>query len=557
MNIRDTLNRLAATCFAADLPEYDWKTLRLFRDSGAGKVLLIRLAVATVLMACGLFFATGGVIWYILLSLSVLVSGYDYLAATIVCLLSKKFLHNAVWITVCMIATVAAGAPVDAAAFMILYRIAALLVGYVTDRTIQTLSDAAGGEIQSSAEFAAPRWIGYIRPIGIVLAVLVFAVQLWLKEVAATVALRSALCVLVIAGPCSLFVSIPLTWYCAVNGAYTSHVLFRSCRAMRRLLRVRSVALDDNGASSGDLPKLVSIKSDRLSPELLLKLAAHAEYRSSSRTARAILAAYNGPLAPELIDKALDIPECGTEVYIRNLRICVGTRELMILKGIFIPDEDLAEEYVVYVAIADQYAGKLLLREVSNTDATPAVQDLRAGGVRSVTLFSNAQNESVSNIAKALKAEQLYCKCTPEEKVQILYDIQSALPESESLLYIERDCASHPEHSPADVDVCMISEDNSGPFDADILILGEDLQLVPDAIETSVWVNSLCREHFLISAVVKLLLIILAVLGYCTVWFAVVLDGAAALGTLLLSIRAYGFDQPHRRVKDYLPKFKS
>lgn len=557
MNIRDTLKRAAATCFAADLPQYDWKTLNLFRDSGAGKSLLIRLAIATVLMACGLFFTAGGVLWYILLILSVLAAGYDYLAAAILCILGGKPLRSAVGLSVCMIAVIAAGAPVDAAAFMILYRIVTLLIGYVTDRTIQTLADAAGGEIQSSAEFAAPKWTAYLLPASIILAVLVFAIQLWLKEATAAVAIRSALCVLVIASPLSLLAAVPLTWYCAVNGAYANHVLFRSCRAMHKLLRVRSVALDDRGAASGDLPKLVSIKSDHLSPELLLKLAAHAECRSHSRTARAILAAYNGPLAPELIDHALDIPECGTEVYIQNLRICVGTRELMILKGISIPDEDLAEAYVVYVAIADRYAGKILLQEVANTDAKPAVKDLRAMGVRSVTLFSSAQNESVSKIAKSLKAEQLYCKCTPEEKAQILYDIQSALPEGESLLYVDRDCVSHPEHSPANVDACMIFEENNGQFDADMLIMDGDLQLIPDAMETAAWVNTLCREHLIIAAAVKLLLVVLAILGYCTVWFAVVLDGASTLGTLLLAIRAYGFNKPHRRAKDYLPNFKS
>ena len=557
MNIRDTLTRMAATCFAADKTEYDWKTLNLIRDSGAGKTLLIRLAIATVLMACGLFFTVGGALWYILLILSALVAGYDYLAAAILCIMRGKILHNVVWLTVCMIAAVVAGAPIDAAAFMILYRIATLLVGYVTDRTIQTLSDAAGGEIQSSAEFAAPKWAAYVLPAGIILAVVVFIIQLWLKEATAAASIRSALCVLVIANPCALLAAVPLTWYCAVNGAYANRALFRSCRAMHSLARVRSVVLDDNSAASSDLPKLVSIKSDHLSPELLLKLAAHAEYRSNSRTARAILAAYNGPLAPELIDSALDIPECGTEVYIQRLRICVGTRELMILKGISIPDEDLSEEYVVYVAIAERYAGKILLKEVANTDAAPAVQALREMGVRSVTLFSNAQNESVTKIAKSLKAEHLYCKCTPEEKAQVLYDIQSALPEGESLLYVDRDCVSHPEHSPANVDACMISEENGGQFDADMLILDGDLQLIPDAIETAAWVNALCREGLIIAAAVKALLVVLALLGYCTVWFAVVLDGAAALGTLLLSIRAYGFDQPHRRIKDYLPNFKS
>jgi hypothetical protein len=57
--------------------------------------------------------------------------------------------------------------------------------------------------------------------------------------------------------------------------------------------------------------------------------------------------------------------------------------------------------------------------------------------------------------------------------------------------------------------------------------------------------------------VVKVLLLVMAELGYCTLWFAAVLDGAAALGTLLMAIRAFGFDKPHHRVRDYLPKVKS
>ena len=61
----------------------------------------------------------------------------------------------------------------------------------------------------------------------------------------------------------------------------------------------------------------------------------------------------------------------------------------------------------------------------------------------------------------------------------------------------------------------------------------------------------------MIGAAVKMLLLVMAELGYCTLWFAAVLDGAAVLGTLLMAIRAFGFDKQHHRVRDYLPKIKS
>lgn len=53
-----------------------------------------------------------------------------------------------------------------------------------------------------------------------------------------------------------------------------------------------------------------------------------------------------------------------------------------------------------------------------------------------------------------------------------------------------------------------------------------------------VGVRGICREHLVIGAAVKVLLLVLAELGYCTLWFAAVLDGAAVLGTLLMAIRA-------------------
>ncbi len=65
------------------------------------------------------------------------------------------------------------------------------------------------------------------------------------------------------------------------------------------------------------------------------------------------------------------------------------------------------------------------------------------------------------------------------------------------------------------------------------------------------------KQHLVIGAAVKVLLLVMAELGYCTLWFAAVLDGAAVLGTLLMAIRAFGFDKQHHRVRDYLPKIKS
>ncbi len=417
MNFQELLTRLSASCFAADRPDYDWKTLRLFPETGLDLVLIVRLAAALILCIVGAL--VHSVLRYVLLVLSVLAAGYDYLAAAIACILNRQVFRPAVLIIVCVIGTLAVGQPVDAAVFLLVYRVVSILIAVVTQHAQKTLKDAVGGEIHSTAEFAAPKWIRLSRAGWSVHCDFGCRARECAQVATVSRAIHAAMIVLFLSTPCALLVSVPLVWYSAVNGAYRCNVLFRSCRSMRALNAVRAVAVDE-GEGNSQLPKVVSVKSSQLTPEALLQLAANAESCSSSRTAHAICAAYTGPIRSEYLSNAVDIPESGVEVYIESTRVCVGTRELMILKGVDIPDADLTDGYVVYVSVGEQYAGKILLQEVVQSDTKPALKELRALGVHTVTLFSNASNDSVSENAKELQADHLHCKCSSEEKERLL-----------------------------------------------------------------------------------------------------------------------------------------
>ena len=554
MNLSEQLGVFAEMCFESDRPEYDPRRLKLFHNEGNSRVLLIRLCVAVVLMLVTLFFKTHNFLWYVVLIIAALVAGVDYFASAAACLLDRNYFNGSVSISLAILLAWISGNPLDAAAFIVLYRILTLSIVYITDRTADSLRDAVGSDLNASADLPAPDWLRWITPGGMILALVVLLLRWFVFRGGYSNAMRSAASILVIANAASLVFARSLTWFCAIGGTFRTGVMVRSARALKKTLQVKSVVLDDSSITDADLPALSSIKSTQLSPDLLLKLAAHAESSSESRTARAILAAYPDPIDSNLIDRALDIPDTGVEAYLNGLRVCVGTRELMILKGIKVPDEDITDDYVVYVSVANKYAGKFILKEGKSADTEAAMHEFRKLGIDSLTVFSGAQNDSVAGIARELKAEQLYAKLTTEEKTTKLTDMQTSLPREASVLYIERGSISHPKHSPADVDACMISPDNEGQFDADLLVLKDDLALVPDTLNAARWAQNLNVEAFGIGAIVKVILVLLALFGVTTMWFNIVLDGAALLSTLLLSVRAYSFDQPHKLLQDYLPK---
>ena len=554
MNYTEQLEHFTPMCFETDRPEHDPRRLKLYRDDGNSRMLLIRLCIAVALMLLTLFFKSHNFLWYVVLIIAALVVSFDYFASAAICLTERNFFNGSVCISLAILVAWISGNPLDAAAFMVFYRIIALMVGYVTDRTIQTLRDASGSEVNASADFPAPDWLRWVTPGGMILAAVILLLRLLVFRAGYSASMRSAAAILVIANGASLLFATSLTWLSTIAGTYKNGVMIRSARALNKMLNVKRVVLDDSSITDDDLPAVSSIKTEQLTPELLLKLAAHAECKSESRTARAILAAYPDSVNANLIEKFLDIPDNGVEAYVNGMRICVGTRELMILKGIKVPDEDITDDYVVYVSVANKYAGKLILKEGKRADTDSAIHEFQKQGISSLTVFSGAQNDSVASIARDLKAEKLYAKLTSEEKTSILTDMQTSLPREDSVLYIQRGSVTHPTHSPADLDVCMISPENDGQFDADLLVLQDDLALIPDMLGAARWAKNLCMEAFGIGAIVKVVLVLLTLFGVTTMWFNVILDGAALLGTLLLSIRGYSYDQPHKLLQDYLPK---
>ena len=554
MNYTEQLEHFTPMCFETDRPDHDPRRLKLYRDDGNSRMLLIRLCIAVALMLLTLFFKSHNFLWYVVLIIAALVVSFDYFASAAICLTERNFFNGSVCISLAILVAWISGNPLDAAAFMVFYRIIALMVGYVTDRTIQTLRDASGSEVNASADFPAPDWLRWVTPGGMILAAVILLLRLLVFRAGYSASMRSAAAILVIANGASLLFATSLTWLSTIAGTYKNGVMIRSARALNKMLNVKRVVLDDSSITDDDLPAVSSIKTEQLTPELLLKLAAHAECKSESRTARAILAAYPDSVNANLIEKFLDIPDNGVEAYVNGMRICVGTRELMILKGIKVPDEDITDDYVVYVSVANKYAGKLILKEGKRADTDSAIHEFQKQGISSLTVFSGAQNDSVASIARDLKAEKLYAKLTSEEKTSILTDMQTSLPREDSVLYIQRGSVTHPTHSPADLDVCMISPENDGQFDADLLVLQDDLALIPDMLGAARWAKNLCMEAFGIGAIVKVVLVLLTLFGVTTMWFNVILDGAALLGTLLLSIRGYSYDQPHKLLQDYLPK---
>ena len=88
-------------------------------------------------------------------------------------------------------------------------------------------------------------------------------------------------------------------------------------------------------------------------------------------------------------------------------------------------------------------------------------------------------------------------------------------------------------HSNASIDIRVSKK---GKY-ADALVDPSRLELFPETIGISKRVREICAENVFFAFIVKAILLFLALTGNCTVWFAIFLDFAAAIATILNTIR--------------------
>jgi Cd2+/Zn2+-exporting ATPase len=94
----------------------------------------------------------------------------------------------------------------------------------------------------------------------------------------------------------------------------------------------------------------------------------------------------------------------------------------------------------------------------------------------------------------------------------------------------------------ADVGIAMGGKGSAQAMEtADVVLMGDDIQKLPFALRLSVFANKLVRENIIFSLGSKLLVAVIAFLGYAPLWLAVLADMGVSLLVTLNGLRALRF----------------
>jgi Zn2+/Cd2+-exporting ATPase len=381
------------------------------------------------------------------------------------------------------------------------------------------------------------RFAARYTPAVIVLAALVATVPVFLLGQPFDVWLYRSLVMLVVACPCALVISTPVSIVSALAGAARHGVLIKGGVHLERLSSIRAIAFDKTGTVTTGLLRVGEIrKLPGVSETELLAVAAAVESQSEHPIAAAILReAKRRGIRVEAPRDVRALPGLGVEGAIDGLAVVCGTPRLFKERGLLTPELSraaviLAEQGASPVLVAkDGIAiGAIGLVDTPKDSVADVVALLRAQGITRVAMLTGDHEAAARAVAARAGIDEVKAALLPQDKVEAIRMLrQDAGP----VAMVGDGVNDAPALAAADVGVVMGAIGSHAALEtADIALMTDDLTRLPYVIRLSRAAMSNIRANIAIALALKALFVLLAALGLATLWMAVLADtGASAL----------------------------
>lgn len=343
--------------------------------------------------------------------------------------------------------------------------------------------------------------------------------------------LYRALIFLVISCPCALVISVPMAFFGGIGGAASRGILYKGGNVFSRVARADTVAFDKTGTVTGGKFSVVSIEAYDMSEEVLLSLAASAEYASNHPIAACIKASSEKAKHP---DSAEEIAGEGIIAVIDGHSIAVGNTALMQRVGA-VASESLAG--AVFVACDGTLAGRLIISDEIKEEAKAAVSCLRTLGIKRTAILSGDRRENVQRVGGEIGIDILCSELTPEKKYSRL---ERLIGESSGgAMYVGDGINDAPALARADVGIAMgaIGQDSAIEA-ADMVIVTDNLMRIPESVLIARKTVRIAKQNIIFALGIKFLIMLLGALGFANMWLAVFADVGVAVLAILNSMRA-------------------
>jgi Cu2+-exporting ATPase len=405
--------------------------------------------------------------------------------------------------------------------------VAVAAVGQSTLAAIVALQERARGERPRLVRLAdrAASWF-----VGVILCLALITGVLW-WPVAPERAFAAVLAVLVVTCPCALSLAMPVALAAASTRLARLGVLVTRADAVERLARIDTVIFDKTGTLTLPATGISDVKLlSGLGQEDALAIAAALERDS----AHPLAAAFRNHERAEVRATAVrEVAGAGIEGEVAGRCWRLGTRDFVeaarFSRNVVFLKQQGAADSTVYLGSNEGLAAQMRIGAPLRPEAARALAALRSQGLRTI-MASGDRDGAVQEAARSLGISRYYSRLAPSEKIWLLRELRSS---GHRAFMIGDGINDGPVLAAAEVSCAMGQGSAIAHSAADLLLVNENLEVLPQAIRVARNAMRVVRQNLVWSLVYNFSAVPAAALGFISPWLAALGMSLSSLAVVL------------------------
>ncbi len=397
---------------------------------------------------------------------------------------------------------------------------------------------------RSRSEQFVERFARWYTPAAVIGAALLCVVPPLVFGAAWSTWFYRSLVLLVIACPCALVISTPVSIVSGLAAAARNGVLIKGGEFLEAVGRIRALALDKTGTLTYGRPQVEEVLPvNHVSPDELLRVAAALEQRSEHPIASAIVqhAAARG-IRPPACDDFQAIRGKGAIGTVDGTEYLLGNHRLLEERGLcseHIHRTMLEHEDCHHIAIAlasrDRPLGVVLLADALRPEAPQTIAALRRTGIRRIVMLTGDNEGTAKAIAEQCGGIEYRAELLPADKVAAVRELADRYHD---VAMVGDGINDAPALAAATVGIAMGVQGTDAALEtADVALMTDELPRLPWLVRHSRRTRATIVQNIAFSLAVKAVFVVLAIPGLANLWMAIAADTGAALLVTLNGLR--------------------
>ena len=340
-----------------------------------------------------------------------------------------------------------------------------------------------------------------------------------------------ALIFLVISCPCSIAISVPLSYFSGIGKSSKEGILIKGSDYIDAIKDIKEIVFDKTGTLTKGEFEITKIETfENYTEQEVLKYAAMGEKYSNHPIAKSIMKANKEEIAE--VQEFKEIAGKGLSYQYNGETVLVGN-------SVLVDKNDTNEEGAtkIYVKINDKLAGIIYLGDTVKDGVVETIKELKALGIKT-NMFTGDNKQIAEKTGKEIGIENIKSEMLPQDKYNAFEEIINKKDEKSKVAFVGDGINDSPVLARADVGISMGGVGSESAIEAsDVVIMTDNVSKILDAIKISKKTCGIIRQNLVFAITVKVLILFLSTIGLSGMWQAVFADVGVTILTIFNTLR--------------------